>query len=926
MFRKVKIIFFSTWIVAVSGPVFGIGLGEIRLSTPLNEPLRAEIQLLQIGALEKNDLLVGLAPKSDFEAAGVERLFFLTSLKFSLDLDNPKGPMVIVTTDSPVREPYLNFLLEVQWPNGRLLREYTLLMDLPTFAESQAVTRSIQGTQTSVIPPVVESSSVASLDVAALEAELAEAERGSPAPITPAVVPQASESETAIFEEDIAPGSEMTTKTPAYEAVPEPEMQAAEEFVVAEEQADVAKAATPPPAYDYQPAVPVYASSQSDEHRVVAGDNLWSIAVKYRQQTSECTSREYSCADGITIQQAMLAVQRVNPDAFVDGNINKLKKGLVLRMPSQDQVTEITSREAVAEVVRQNIAWSGDPNGRRGVAVASEQLDARVADGGVEESVQDFEDGRLKLSVPGASDGSQAGVASGAETGTIDMLQNELVIAMEELDRIKREKTGTNDQIIALTEQSKTLEKMLQVRSAELKALQAAAAVETSDAQSRADEQALEVTDAEVVSESEPAVEEVAEASVTDEAPVAEAAPATKLATSEPGILDVLMANLLYIVGAIGAVLLVVLGVVALRKRAARKDNVIEDDESSPSFVANDLTSDDNYVEQDEAMDSLEDSFDEAALGMEEEASAVPAKAETGDAIGEADIYISFGSYDKAESLLKSAIAAEPQRADLQLKLLEVYADTDNLASFDRQYSSLAALQNTGATEQAAEMRNRISGASDSPLPGASSASSSSDDLGLDLDFSASDVGDTGSNDKLDFDLDLSLDFDDAPVSETPTGASPKVSISDAPTMQQPAISMSDAPTVQQRAINISDMPTAISPAVKAAEEKTEVREELDFDLSALDSELDQIASKEFSADAVTAAIANDEPTPPNMALDEEFDFLADADEAATKLDLARAYIDMGDKDGAKDILQEVIEEGKEAQKEEARKLLQGIS
>src|SRR5690606_20513924 len=146
------------------------------------------------------------------------------------------------------------------------------------------------------------------------------------------------------------------------------------------------------------------------------------------------------------------------------------------------------------------------------------------------------------------------------------------------------------------------------------------------------------------------------------------------------------------------------------------------------------------------------------------------------------------------------------------------------------------------------------------------------------------------------------------------------------PTMQQPAISMSDAPTVQQRAINISDMPTAISPAVKASEEKTEVREELDFDLSALDSELDKIAESSCSADEVTAAIANDEPTPPNVALDEEFDFLADADEAATKLDLARAYIDMGDKDGAKDILQEVIEEGKEAQKEEARKLLQSIS
>src|SRR5690606_33559799 len=126
-------------------------------------------------------------------------------------------------------------------------------------------------------------------------------------------------------------------------------------------------------------------------------------------------------------------------------------KGLVLRMPSQDQVTEMTSREAVAEVARQNIDWSGNPDGRRGSAIAGEQLDARVVESGeFEEPPQDFEDGRLKLSVPGAADASQAGVASGAETGTIDMLQNELVIAMEELDRIKREKTGTSDQVIAL--------------------------------------------------------------------------------------------------------------------------------------------------------------------------------------------------------------------------------------------------------------------------------------------------------------------------------------------------------------------------------------------------------------------------------------------------------------------------------------------
>jgi pilus assembly protein FimV len=121
-------------------------------------------------------------------------------------------------------------------------------------------------------------------------------------------------------------------------------------------------------------------------------------------------------------------------------------------------------------------------------------------------------------------------------------------------------------------------------------------------------------------------------------------------------------------------------------------------------------------------------------------------------------------------------------------------------------------------------------------------------------------------------------------------------------------------------------MKTAVTPAVKAAEAKTATRESIDLDLSDLDAELEAFDSlPDTASTAVYDAVANDAPTP-KTALDEEFDFLADADEAATKLDLARAYIDMGDKEGAKDILQEVIEEGQDAQKSEARKLLAGIS
>src|SRR5690606_16680601 len=129
------------------------------------------------------------------------------------------------------------------------------------------VARPIQGTQTPVIPPVTEASASASLDVAALEAELAAAEQEIPEPLAPAVVPSALESEVvesgvaeeSIVEQEVSPGTETPADAPDYEVAPEPEPQVEEESqVVAGEQP-----ASAPPAQDYQPVVPVYASAQA---------------------------------------------------------------------------------------------------------------------------------------------------------------------------------------------------------------------------------------------------------------------------------------------------------------------------------------------------------------------------------------------------------------------------------------------------------------------------------------------------------------------------------------------------------------------------------------------------------------------------------------------------------------------------------------
>ena len=112
-----------------------LGLGEIKMNSGLNQPLDAEVKLLNVGDLSVNQILPNLASHKDFSRVGVERVFFLTGIKFEVELDGQGGAVLHLSTDRIVREPYLNFLVELHWPSGRLLREYTALLDPPLFSE-----------------------------------------------------------------------------------------------------------------------------------------------------------------------------------------------------------------------------------------------------------------------------------------------------------------------------------------------------------------------------------------------------------------------------------------------------------------------------------------------------------------------------------------------------------------------------------------------------------------------------------------------------------------------------------------------------------------------------------------------------------------------------------------------------------------------
>lgn len=107
-----------------------LGLGEITLHSALNQPLRADIALVDAAGLNESDLSASLAAPEDFSRAGVERVFFLNNLRFTPVLRGGRS-FIRVTSSKPVEEPFLNFLVQLNQPNGRLLREYTVLIDPP---------------------------------------------------------------------------------------------------------------------------------------------------------------------------------------------------------------------------------------------------------------------------------------------------------------------------------------------------------------------------------------------------------------------------------------------------------------------------------------------------------------------------------------------------------------------------------------------------------------------------------------------------------------------------------------------------------------------------------------------------------------------------------------------------------------------------
>lgn len=265
-----------------------LGLGMIQVRSGLNEPLNAEIPVTG-GPDETASLSVSLAAAADFERVGLSRSRVQVPLEFTVAA-GARGAVIKVTSKEPVRDPFLDFLIEVNWAKGKLLREYTVLLDPPTMAPaikgSRASTAPIKDTATTAAP----------------SQSLPAAKPGkAPRPTRPA---------------------EPVASTPPPSAPP------------AEKPSRAGASAG---AGEYGP--------------VAAGETLWEVAASTRPD------------DNVTLNQVMLALHRNNPNAFFKDNINSLKRGAILRVPSVEEIKAVGSAaSAAAEVRSQNdIARSGTP-------------------------------------------------------------------------------------------------------------------------------------------------------------------------------------------------------------------------------------------------------------------------------------------------------------------------------------------------------------------------------------------------------------------------------------------------------------------------------------------------------------------------------------------------------------------------------------
>ncbi|MCO8314224.1 FimV/HubP family polar landmark protein [Pseudomonas mandelii] len=869
-----------------SGMAHALGLGELTLKSTLNQPLVAEIELLDVKDLTAAEVVPSLASPEDFAKAGVDRQAFLNDLTFTPVLNASGKSILRVTSSKPLSEPMVKFLVQVMWPNGRLLRDYSVLLDPSKFS------------------------------------------------------PQTADA-----------------------------------------------AAQPAPAQTV--TAPVTGATKSSQYTTTPRDTLWEIAAKAR--------------NGGSIQQTMLAIQALNPDAFIDGNINRLKTGQVLRLPDQVQSTNLPQPKAIAEVAAQNTAWR---QGRRYVAkpgTGQQQLDATKRARGEGASSQPAAD---KLSLVSADTGKGGKGAA----GDAKALSDKLAVTEESLDATRRDNAELKSRMSDLQSQLDKLQRLIELKNNQLAKLQAEGGADAPASGAPAMSAELAANPAAMPADAAPTTP--APEAAAPEAVPAEAVEPTP-ATSDDQKFNELLTNpiLLGLVGG-GAVVLLLLLLLLARRRKAQQEAEKHLRMARALEEEQEFSADQDLPES--SFEGLEVPPPSVKLATAPTPAPAPAPViapvvvtppiaaplvspaaerseRSDDVLAQAQSHIAGGRLNQAAALLEDAIKQEPQRSDLRLKLMEVYgqqgdrdafvaqerqlvANGDNFARVEELKSRFPAMAVVAASGLAAAaiaaeldaqyVKDLLLDEPQSPEPALSDFDSAFDlslddleaatpiapvvlaepepapeptpvpepvpepealpeldDFPLDDDLSFESVLQQQTeikenlDDLSDFDLDMDLGGNASPatLAEDDFLLSLDEDLKDLPAAE--ALPVTE-PTLDDLELP-ADFDLSLADEMDVAPDQPDAFES---ELNDVNAELDRLSQSlvepSFTEEDALASAA-DEP---------DFDFLSGTDEVATKLDLAQAYIDMGDSDGARDILNEVVTEGDDGQKNEAKEMLSRLA
>jgi pilus assembly protein FimV len=876
----------------------------------LNQPLRAEIELLAATPEELNNLTVQLASQETFARYDLDRPMYLTGLQFEIVRSgNADGNVVRVTSTDPITEPFLTFLVEATWSRGRLLREYTLLLDPPTFAP----------------PPSTPTTEAVTAPTRAAPADSGDIQRPAPAPQPQTAPPPAR------------PSVQPPVQAPA-EAQPQPQPAAPQPAQAEPRPAEPA----PMPAADTL-GQPDFDSSPGGDLLVVRGDTLWGITQRVRPDSR------------LTINQTMLAIYEANPDAF-EGNINRLRAGATLRIPSADDIFRISRADAFSEVRRQNQQWRGETPTEPALAQApiAEPEEAQPS---------------LTLVPPDAEDEISLSDTS-VDTETAEVADEAAAEAPVDPEARIQEIEAILDDPAAL----------IAIPDNELAALR----------QELADLRAefAPVEDAaidDIVAEDEPPIEDaggpedIAEpdtVAADADTPAVDTAPqVVAQRPADEGIVDTILGYLNNFWVWIGSALIVTVAILVwFMRRAARREDedatgvwdaldadeldadeaasterlrALARDEESIVVVETESPGDDasavgefgdiGETMETPAADDAEFAFTETQqLVPEPEASAVPLEADeptfdplaaTGtsqsledtfssetavnldqsDPVAEADFHMAYGLYDQAADLIAGALSADPDRQDLLAKLCEIYFVWGNRDGFVDAATKMKTLVGTDSDpewdkivimgQQIAADHELFSGVSAEGVTKAvdlSFEAGEEESGGLDIDFASeedpgSDVIDLGSEEEDDI-IDLGGETQDDDVLDLGGDVSGKGGISTDETGQVliPPDSGSgidfslddDQPDLEASVTR--EMPTAETPLddeTSEAEpgETTQVASDASVKTPTIEQQFDMEATGElpaFDADEDSAAEADKSATPPDATAEIDLDDL----------------------------------------------------